>query len=83
MLALVLLHTPLRLGERVASQEALSEAVAFAVIEFITGPLLDNPRRLGAPLWDETAETSTGHSDKEPHSEVPDRSPRAAYVQPT
>lgn len=30
--------------------ENLPEAVSFAVIEFITGPLLDNPRRVGAPL---------------------------------
>ena len=33
--------------------ETLPEAVAFAVIDFITGPLLDNPQRLGAPLRDE------------------------------
>lgn len=33
-----------------AIQETLPESVAFAVIDFITGPLLDNPRRLGAPL---------------------------------
>lgn len=31
-------------------QEILPDSVAFAVIEFITGPLLENPRRLGAPL---------------------------------
>jgi mRNA-degrading endonuclease RelE of RelBE toxin-antitoxin system len=31
----------------------LPEAVAFAVLDFITGALLDNPRRLGAPLRDE------------------------------
>ncbi|HKZ29801.1 MAG TPA: type II toxin-antitoxin system RelE/ParE family toxin [Acidimicrobiia bacterium] len=36
-----------------AIRESLPEAVAFAVIEFITGPLLDNPRRIGAPLRDE------------------------------
>ena len=34
-------------------RERLPEAVAFAVIDFITGPLLDNPRRVGAPLRDE------------------------------
>ena len=34
-------------------QEFLPEAVAFAVIDFITGALLDNPRRVGAPLRDE------------------------------
>jgi mRNA interferase RelE/StbE len=33
-----------------AIRETLPEAVAFAVIEFITGPLLENPRRIGAPL---------------------------------
>lgn len=33
-----------------AIQETLPESVAFAVIDLITGPLLDNPRRLGAPL---------------------------------
>ena len=38
-----------------AIQEALPEAVAFAVIEFITGPLLANPKRVGAPLRDELA----------------------------
>lgn len=36
-----------------AIRERLPEAVAFAVIDFITGPLLDNPRRVGAPLRDE------------------------------
>jgi mRNA interferase RelE/StbE len=30
--------------------EQLPEAVAFAVIDFLTGPLLDNPKRVGAPL---------------------------------
>ena len=33
-----------------AIREELPAAVAFAVIDFITGPLLDNPRRVGAPL---------------------------------
>lgn len=33
-----------------AIRETLPEAVAFAVIDFITGPLLDNPKRVGAPL---------------------------------
>lgn len=33
-----------------AVQSRLPEAVAAAVIEFVTGALLDNPRRLGAPL---------------------------------
>jgi len=36
-----------------AIRDDLPEAVAFAVIDLITGPLLDNPRRLGAPLRDE------------------------------
>jgi mRNA-degrading endonuclease RelE of RelBE toxin-antitoxin system len=31
-------------------ETALPETVAFAVIDFITGPLLENPRRVGAPL---------------------------------
>lgn len=36
-----------------AIREWLPEAVAFAVIDFMTGPLLDSPRRVGAPLRDE------------------------------
>jgi mRNA interferase RelE/StbE len=36
-----------------AIREVLPEAVAFAVIDFMTGPLLDDPRRVGAPLRDE------------------------------
>lgn len=36
-----------------AIRETLPEAVAFAVIDFITGVLLDNPKRVGAPLRDE------------------------------
>jgi mRNA-degrading endonuclease RelE of RelBE toxin-antitoxin system len=35
-----------------AIQEDLPEAVAVAVIDFITGALLDNPKRVGAPLRD-------------------------------
>ena len=31
----------------------LPEAVAAAVVELITGPLLDSPRRVGVPLRDE------------------------------
>ena len=31
-------------------RETLPEAVAFAVIDFVTGPLRENPRRVGAPL---------------------------------
>jgi mRNA interferase RelE/StbE len=30
--------------------DALPEKIAHAVYEFITGPLLDNPRRVGKPL---------------------------------
>lgn len=33
-----------------AIRETLPESVAFAVIDFITGPLLENPKRVGAPL---------------------------------
>jgi mRNA-degrading endonuclease RelE of RelBE toxin-antitoxin system len=36
-----------------AIAEQLPEAVAAAVIELITGPMLDNPRRVGVPLRDE------------------------------
>ena len=36
-----------------AIAEHLPEPVAAAVIELITGPLLDNPRRVGAALRDE------------------------------
>lgn len=36
-----------------AIHETLPEAVGFAVIDFITGPLLDNPRRVGAALRNE------------------------------
>lgn len=33
-----------------AIREKLPEAVSIAVIDFITGPLLDSPKRVGAPL---------------------------------
>ena len=33
-----------------AIRDELPEPIAVAVIDFITGPLLDNPRRVGAPL---------------------------------
>lgn len=33
-----------------ALAKRLPEAAAAAVVEFITGPLLDNPQRMGAPL---------------------------------
>ena len=34
-------------------RETLPEAIAFAVIDFITGPLLKNPQRVGAALRNE------------------------------
>lgn len=34
-----------------ALSTALPEKVATAVYEFITGPLLENPRRMGKPLY--------------------------------
>ena len=36
-----------------AIRETLPEAVAFAVIDFVTGPLLSDPRRVGVALRDE------------------------------
>ncbi len=33
-----------------ALETSLPDNVAFAVIDFITGPLVENPRRVGAPL---------------------------------
>jgi mRNA-degrading endonuclease RelE of RelBE toxin-antitoxin system len=33
-----------------AIREKLPESIAFAVIDFVTGPLRDNPRRVGSPL---------------------------------
>jgi mRNA interferase RelE/StbE len=36
-----------------AIRETLPEAVAFAVIDFVTGVLLEDPRRVGVPLRDE------------------------------
>jgi mRNA-degrading endonuclease RelE of RelBE toxin-antitoxin system len=36
-----------------AIAEQLPEAIAVAVIEFVTGPMLDNPRRVGVPLRNE------------------------------
>ena len=32
--------------------EALPEKIATAVIDFISGPLLDNPQRVGGPLME-------------------------------
>ncbi|WP_422665467.1 type II toxin-antitoxin system RelE family toxin [Williamsia sp.] len=37
--------------------EELPEALAAAFFEFITGPLADNPRRVGKPLQNELAGT--------------------------
>ncbi|CAJ1497942.1 type II toxin-antitoxin system RelE family toxin [[Mycobacterium] burgundiense] len=42
---------------RKALSEDLSEAVAVACFEFITGPLAENPRRVGKPLRSELAGT--------------------------
>jgi mRNA-degrading endonuclease RelE of RelBE toxin-antitoxin system len=36
-----------------AIAEVLPEAIAAAVIDFVTGPLLDSPRRVGVPLRNE------------------------------
>jgi len=40
---------------RRAISESLPEDVATAAVEFITGPLLEVPRRAGKPLRDELA----------------------------
>jgi mRNA-degrading endonuclease RelE of RelBE toxin-antitoxin system len=40
---------------RRAISQPLPEQVAAAAVEFITGPLLDNPRRIGKPLREELA----------------------------
>lgn len=48
---------PYELGVTALARRALAERlppdVAVAAAEFITGPLLDNPRRIGKPLVDE------------------------------
>jgi len=41
----------------------LPEKVAAAAVEFITGPLLDNPRRVGHPLRDEYAGQHSARRD--------------------
>lgn len=41
------------LPARRALSDLLPDAVAGAAIEFITGPLLENPRRVGKPLGEE------------------------------
>lgn len=40
---------------RRAISQSLPEQVAAAAVEFITGPLLDSPRRIGKPLREELA----------------------------
>ena len=40
---------------RRAISETLPEDIATAAVEFITGPLLEIPRRIGKPLRDELA----------------------------
>lgn len=40
---------------RRAISETLPEDVATAAVEFVTGPLLEDPRRIGKPLRDELA----------------------------
>ena len=51
--------SPYQLGTAPPAQRALAERlpldIATAAIEFITGPLLDNPRRVGKPLSAELA----------------------------
>ena len=44
-------------GPSRAIAEKLPEAVAAAVIEFITGPLIENPRRIGKPMHAELTGT--------------------------
>lgn len=45
---------------RVISEE-LPEGVAWAVLEFINGPLLKNPQRVGVPLRGELTGTHSAH----------------------
>ncbi|UVO11260.1 type II toxin-antitoxin system RelE/ParE family toxin [Mycobacterium sp. SVM_VP21] len=44
-------------GARSALSEELPEAVAAACLEFIMGPLAENPRRVGKPLRNELTGT--------------------------
>lgn len=46
---------------RRAISETLPEDVATAAVEFITGPLLEIPRRIGKPLRDELAGLWSAH----------------------
>jgi len=51
--------SPYQLGTAPPARRALAERlpleIATAAVEFITGPLLDNPRRVGKPLGTELA----------------------------
>lgn len=53
------MSNPYELGAAPPARRALGERlppeVAAAAVEFITGPLLDNPRRVGKPLGEELA----------------------------
>ena len=60
-----------------AIAEDLPEAVAAAVVELITGPLLDSPRRVGVPLRDELEGATPC-----PLRWVPDLSPRVVGLSP-
>lgn len=44
-------------GARRALAEELPETIAVACFEFITGPLAENPRRVGKPLRNQLAGT--------------------------
>jgi mRNA interferase RelE/StbE len=44
-----------------ALAEVLPEKIALAVYEFITGPLLDNPQRVGKPLGTPLAPAYSAH----------------------
>lgn len=46
---------------RRALSERLPPEVATAALEFITGPLLDNPQRVGKPLGEELAGSYSAH----------------------
>ncbi len=52
--------------------EVLPEGVAWAVIDFINGPLLDNPRRAGTELHGKLAGSPLGSPEHVPRS-VQDR----------
>lgn len=57
-----------RLDVRPRAQRQLAqlpEKVVTAAAEFITGPLLDNPRRVGHPLRDEYAGQHSAHRGRD------------------